>query len=1154
MRPILIYFCLLFFSSNISAQNALNCTETTSSNPSLCEDFNDGNFTENPTWNGDTESWTITDGQLNSNGPAVSGTFLQLTTPSNALANTEWQFFVNPRLSTSSNNYLDVFLVSDTDNLKDTPNGYFVRIGGTPDEISLFRTDAGTTTAIIDGDNGTIGSSTNNAVQIKVTRTTEGEWTLQRDIGVTGIFTIEGTTIDNTHANSTHFGVLIRYSQANANNFYIDDLFISDIVIDTNAPQVIVADAISSKIIEVVFSEAVTSETAEEATNYLLNGTEIPSVVTLVNPTLIRLIFDNSLQSGGNNPLQISNIKDLSGNTMLPQELSIAYFEAQEGDIIISEIFPDPAPTVGLPEFEFIELYNRSNSDIPLANWTISDASSEATLPAVTLPAKSYLIVCSQGNAAEAYFSFGEVATVSSLPSLNNSSDELTLRSNAELIINQVNYSSSWYRNSDKSSGGWTLEVINPENLCETANNWIASLDEKGGTPGQPNSVLGLFPDTEAPKILSAKINNDQVIEILFDEALDLLTASEPFNYKLDNGISVQSVMEEGQTVTLFLENPLQQGTVYTLTINGVSDCLGNLTENLQVQLAIPEPAQIFDVLINEIYTDFTVPEPFDLPQLDLPEAEFIELYNRSDKTINLGGFYLADRTDTTQLNDYLLLAQQYVILCREDAIADFLAMGIPALGVDGFPNLGNTSEDVLLLSPSLELIHSVSYQNSWYRDGVKQQGGWTLELIDPMNPCEGANNWRASEAEIGGTPGLQNSTFASNPDQTLPDLLRAEAILPNQVQLFFSETLDPSNVSDLSFYNIDGGIGQPFVVLLLPPSFNSMLLLLSNPLQVNQIYTITVQGLSDCASNTIGVRNQAPLGLSEAAEIGDLVINEILFNPVSGGSDFVELYNPSNKILQLFGWSLANADLEENPDSLINLSPIVTERYSLHPKQYLVLTENVEQVRTLYGKCNNLPTNGFVQTNLPTYDDNEGVIAITNPLRTAVLDQVHYLDDWHYPLLRDEEGISLERIDVNAPSQDANNWQSASSSVCFATPGYQNSQFFEPSNDGKIIGIEPTSFSPDGDGFKDFTTIQYEFDQADFTLNISVFDSRGREVRQLVQNALAGNKGSFKWDGTNDNGEKVRLGIYVVFVEAFDLDGNREQWKETVVVGGKLN
>ncbi len=1154
MRLFPICIFLLLFTFNSFAQNTLNCSELNPDNYSLCEDFNDENFTENPAWSGDTADWTISDGQLQSNGPAVSGTFLQLTTPSTAISNTEWQFFANPKLSTSSNNYIDVFLVSDTDNLKDTPNGYFVRIGDTSDDVTLFRADDGEETQLIDGFAASIGSGSNNPVQIKVIRSTEGLWTLQTAIGGGNIFTVEGTVTDLTHTNSTHFGVLIRYSQSNAAKYFFDDFLIGDIVVDTEAPEIVSANAIASKIVEIVFNEAVSAETAENLDNYLLNNSQTPSIAVLVNPTLVRLTFNDALQSGINNDLQISNIEDLAENKMESTTLQIAYFEAQEGDIVISEFFPDPAPPVGLPEFEFVELYNRSNFDIPLADWTISDASSSATLPPITLPSKSYLIICAQGDAAAAYQSFGSVATVNSLPSLNNSSDELTLNSNAGLVIDQVNYSSSWYRDNEKDGGGWTLELINPENLCETANNWIASLDSKGGTPGQANSVLGLFPDNEAPKIVSANLDGDQVIEVSFDEAIDMFTATDLANYSLDNGIGIQSIVEDLQMVTLFLDNPLQQGTLYTLTVNGIEDCVGNAAQNLQIQLAIPEPADIFDVLINEIYTDFTIPEAFNVPQLNLPESEFIELYNRSDKTINLGNWYLADSGDTTVLDNYLLLPQQYVILCPNSKTGDFLALGAPTLGVTGFPSLTNAGETILLLSPSQNLVHSVSYRSFWYQDEVKQEGGWTLELIDPNNPCEGSNNWRASNAAIGGTPGLQNSIFAANPDQTLPDLLRAEAITATQVQLFFSETLNPENATDVSFYNVDKGIGQPIVALLQAPDFNSVLLLLANPLQENEIYTLTASSLSDCAGNVIGALNQAPLGLAKAPEVGDLVINEILFNPVSGGADFVELYNKSDKIIQLFGWLLANADLDENPDSLINVSPIVEERYSLYPNQYLVLTENVNQVRTYYGRCNNLPLGGFITTDLPTYDDDEGVIAITEPFRTLVLDQVHYFDDWHYPLLRDENGVSLERIDVNAPSQDANNWQSASEGVCFATPGYQNSQFFEPSNDGKNVSVEPSSFSPNGDGFKDFTTIQYEFDQTGFTVNISIFDSRGQEIRQLVQSVLAGNNGSFKWDGILENGEKARLGIYVVFVEAYDLEGNREVWKETVVVGGNLD
>ena len=122
------------------------------------------------------------------------------------------------------------------------------------------------------------------------------------------------------------------------------------------------------------------------------------------------------------------------------------------------------------------------------------------------------------------------------------------------------------------------------------------------------------------------------------------------------------------------------------------------------------------------------------------------------------------------------------------------------------------------------------------------------------------------------------------------------------------------------------------------------------------------------------------------------------------------------------------------------------------------------------------------------------------------------------------------------------------------ATPAYQNSQFFEPSQNGRNISVEPTSFSPNGDGNKDFTTIQYQFDQTGFVINVSIFDSRGQEVRRLVESELAGASGNFKWDGILENGEKARLGIYIVFVETYDLDGNREVWKETVVVGGNLD
>jgi hypothetical protein len=63
-------------------------------------------------------------------------------------------------------------------------------------------------------------------------------------------------------------------------------------------------------------------------------------------------------------------------------------------EIIITEILADPDPVVGLPEAEFVELYNRSSAPINLNGWILFDGSSRQ-LPAIVLLPDSFVIVCS---------------------------------------------------------------------------------------------------------------------------------------------------------------------------------------------------------------------------------------------------------------------------------------------------------------------------------------------------------------------------------------------------------------------------------------------------------------------------------------------------------------------------------------------------------------------------------------------------------------------------------------------------------------------------------------------------------------------------------------------------------------------------------------
>ncbi|MDX5438570.1 MAG: hypothetical protein LPK03_15310, partial [Pontibacter sp.] len=105
--------CVLVVPSYWHIAFALLLLSPSMASAQLRESFSDGNFTQNPAWTGDVGGFTINaQGQLQSNGPAVTGTVLYLSTPSQAAVGTVWEFWANLRLATSSSNYADIYLIS----------------------------------------------------------------------------------------------------------------------------------------------------------------------------------------------------------------------------------------------------------------------------------------------------------------------------------------------------------------------------------------------------------------------------------------------------------------------------------------------------------------------------------------------------------------------------------------------------------------------------------------------------------------------------------------------------------------------------------------------------------------------------------------------------------------------------------------------------------------------------------------------------------------------------------------------------------------------------------------------------------------------------------------------------------------------------------
>ncbi len=644
--------------------------------------------------------------------------------------------------------------------------------------------------------------------------------------------------------------------------------------------------------------------------------------------------------------------------------------------------------------------------------------------------------------------------------------------------------------------------------------------------------------DVTPPSIISVVAISATQVDVLYSEPLDPAFIG---SYDILPFIGVSGQTLDGSDDALVHVTPaiaLTNGSTYGLTGAGAQDLAGNVDVGsgvIEFMYSVPDVAEPGDVVINEILADPT-------PAVGLPEAEFVEIHNTTtDKSFNLANWTFTDGGTTAQL-PLLVLPPGGFALIVDDATAPLFAAFSNVIVVSTFPSLNNDGDPLELKDDASTTIDAVAYDIDWYQDAIKAQGGWTLERIDPTAPCSSASNWIASNDPSGGTPSEQNSVFAIVPDDVPPALLSVQVNDASTLVLVFSETMDAASLAS-GTYAITPPVGVTSAVAI---SGNSVQINLSGALTIGTLYTLTVTNVSDCPGNTITGSNMAQFALPEAVEVGDVVINEVLYDPIGTGGDFVELYNRSQKTLSLAGWKLGNVSNGAVDDVLT----ITSASFLLLPGEYALICESASNTASNYPQSR---TGRFVETDLPSYNNGEGGVVLHRPDGTQ-LDRFDYSDDLHFALVNETEGYSLERIDPDRPASDNTNWQTASDVAGKATPGFQNSQYSPTANASGELTIEPAIFSPDNDGFEDVLTIAYRFEQAGFVGSVSVFDIAGREVRKLMESQLLGTAGAISWDGLLDDGSKGRIGPYIVVFEVFDLAGNTELYKKTVTLAHRLD
>lgn len=655
-------------------------------------------------------------------------------------------------------------------------------------------------------------------------------------------------------------------------------------------------------------------------------------------------------------------------------------------------------------------------------------------------------------------------------------------------------------------------------------------------------TVQNYVPDLTPPAVVSSVVTSANTVDVLFNEAVDITTSQTILNYNANNGMGnpVSAVRDavNSALVHLTFANNFPNRILVTMSIMGVKDIAGNVIVNGSTTFFYFTAVQ-YDVVIDEIMADPT-------PAVSLPANEWLELKNTTAFSIDLQNWRLGKSTGLSgPMPSYVLAPGAYVIVCNAGAVAAMAQYGA-VISVTGFPSLNNDADQIYIRSPQNIIIHSVSYTDAWYKNELKNDGGWTLEMIDPKNPCTGIGNWTASIDPRGGTPAAVNSVNANNVDVTLPKLLRAYAPDPLHVTLVFDEPLDSTSAATAASYTISDGIGSPINATPLSIMFDRVSLTLSTALQPTKIYSVVANNVKDCSANAIGTARTARVGLFAHMDSLDVVINEILFNPKPNGTDYVEFFNRSKKILNLKNAYIANRNSAGVTSSI---SQFINEDYLFFPGDYIVVTADPESVKRDYVANN--PNAILKVSSMPSYNDDAGDVIVLNE-QGNIIDEVKYLHDWHFALISNDEGVALERINPDASSVQSN-FHSAASNIGYGTPTYKNSQYRSDAEVTGTISVSPDIISPDNDGMDDFATIQYSFPDVGYVANITIFDAIGRPVRYLQRNALNGLKGYYRWDGLGEKQQKLPVGIYIIYTEIFNLEGKTKKFKNSIVLARKF-
>ncbi|MCF7797258.1 MAG: lamin tail domain-containing protein [Lentisphaeria bacterium] len=814
---------------------------------------------------------------------------------------------------------------------------------------------------------------------------------------------------------------------------------------------------------------------------------QIPAFDSILVPIPIDLLL------GGLRPyrfsLQIPG-DAIAENNMFSDTLRVGY---PEGSLTLNEIAAVPPGN----QPEYLEFVNVDTGRIDLSGWSIRDAGQQHHILVTNKILETGTFVVLTANAdLDSYFDLENKPYLvpDSWPTLNNTTDSIVIMDATGHTVGRWFYDMTWGSIDNTSLERRALWLPG-----DTPENWGSSIAQDGGTPGFENSIA--YPAyqvwIDSLELPAQNTYHDSLTIRVHFTTTGHFAESGTLRLFLDGVVAqtrmVDSVRFGERRVTTFNLAPQPSGN-HNLRVTYTGSSSTALDSSLWIGV---EPG---DVLINEM-----------MPWPASGESEWVEILNQSSLNIPLNLLGIADYSTIGWLDTTGSLAPGDLLTVSQEHMP--LSCARP---VSPWPGFGNSADEIRIVDRTGETIDSLTYSSDW---ALNQ--GKSIERIWPDSASTTISNWR-QHPEIGTPCQLNISTplpvdLALTAVQFDTTTLVVDAVSPITFQItnLGYETSSGGKlwvqVNDASSTPLEADLP-----IIQPDSTISVSTEFRWPRPGMATFTAWLEVTADPNSTNDSLMTSVFIAHSEPP----LLLTEFMYLPAGTDPEWVEIYNRSTDTIQINGWEIADAT------AFVTLS--ADSAIFIPPEDYFVIQ----------AQGNPVTPAALILASFPNLNNTGDFLGLSDPLGNWA-DSLAFSSKWG-----DREGISLERIRLNAPAASASNWGNAVS-LTGATPGAQNSLFLEDIPSALALTVSPNPFSPDQDGFEDIQTIAYTLPFESGRVSVEIFDVYGRKMVTLAKNQPVAAIGELVWDGSWDYTQQIRMGIYIL---KFQADDNRGHVYEKLV------